>query len=299
MTILIFGGHDDAHATHMLGYLSARGSDAVLLDSRWFPQSMAISFDPVRRTGALMLPSGRRIGFETISSVYWRTYDGVDTPDLPDPDQGYVAHNDARGLFESVLIHLPVRWVNGWRAYQLHQTKPVQLAIVAGLGVPIPRSLITNDGEDLLHFAEANPRAIFKPVQGGAHATRLTAEHLAAENLTSLSIAPVTVQEEVPGTNIRVFVAGERVLACEIATEHLDYRDDEAPRIEVHALPPEAEKMCLRIAQALDLVWTGIDLRLTPDGRYVFLEANPSPMFLGFEAQTSLPLTESLAALLT
>jgi len=56
--------------------------------------------------------------------------------------------------------------------------------------------------------------------------------------------------------------------------------------------------MCLRIARALDLLWTGIDLRLTPEGLYVFLEANPSPMFLGFERQTGLPLTESLATLL-
>ena len=37
---------------------------------------------------------------------------------------------------------------------------------------------------------------------------------------------------------------------------------------------------------------------LTADGQYVFLEANPSPMFLGFEAQTGLPLTAALADLL-
>jgi hypothetical protein len=31
---------------------------------------------------------------------------------------------------------------------------------------------------------------------------------------------------------------------------------------------------------------------------YVFLEANPSPMFLRFEEDSGLPLTESLASLL-
>ena len=46
------------------------------------------------------------------------------------------------------------------------------------------------------------------------------------------------------------------------------------------------------------LVWTGIDFRLTPDGRYVFLEANPNPMFLGFEDRCGLPLTDALANLL-
>ncbi len=54
----------------------------------------------------------------------------------------------------------------------------------------------------------------------------------------------------------------------------------------------------LAAAAALDLAWTGIDFRLTPEGRCVFREANPSPMFLGFEERTGLPLTQSLAALL-
>ena len=53
------------------------------------------------------------------------------------------------------------------------------------------------------------------------------------------------------------------------------------------------------MARALDLLWTGIDLRRTPEGRYVFLEANPSPMFLGFESRSGLPLTAALADLLT
>jgi hypothetical protein len=41
-----------------------------------------------------------------------------------------------------------------------------------------------------------------------------------------------------------------------------------------------------------------MDFRLTPDGRYVFLEANPSPMFMGFESRCGLPLTDSLIDLL-
>ena len=53
----------------------------------------------------------------------------------------------------------------------------------------------------------------------------------------------------------------------------------------------------LKIARAGPSL-TGMDFRLTPEGHYVFLEANPSPMFMGFEARTKQPLTDSLAALL-
>ena len=108
----------------------------------------------------------------------------------------------------------------------------------------------------------------------------------------------MTLQEEVPGTNIRVFVAGQRVLPCEVRTESLDFRDDQDPVIVKHDLPADVTEWCLKAARALDLLWTGIDLRRTPEGKYVFLEANPSPMFMGFESRCGLPLTDALAALL-
>jgi glutathione synthase/RimK-type ligase-like ATP-grasp enzyme len=100
------------------------------------------------------------------------------------------------------------------------------------------------------------------------------------------------------GTDVRVFVAGERVLACEVRTAAVDFRDDPDPAIVPCELPDDVRAWCLRAAEALELVWTGIDLRRTPDGRHVFLEANPSPMFQGFEARSGLPLTEALADLL-
>lgn len=298
MTILILGSMDDEHACVVLEFLRGRGADVELLDSRWFPDSLQVSYHPGPEAGMLRLPSGRRLSFADIRSVYWRCYNSVAETALPDPEQAYVATNDSRGLFESLLIRLPARWVNGWHAYQLHQTKPVQLALVAEQGIPIPATVLTNNPEMVRTFADQHPRCIFKPVQGGAHTLRLTSAHLSDANLKNLALAPVTIQEEVPGTNVRVFVAGARVLACEVATEAVDFRDDPDPVIVPHSLPVEVEEQCRRAARSLDLLWTGIDLRRTPEGRYVFLEANPSPMFVGFEQRCGLPLLESLADLL-
>jgi hypothetical protein len=299
MTVLILGGMDDTHACHVLEHLRGRGTDAELLDSRWFPQSLRLAHDPLRDRGLIRLPAGRALSFDQVAAVYWRCYNQVQAPQLPDPEQAYVAANDARGLFETLLIRLPARWVNGWRGFQLHQTKPVQLALVAALGVSVPATLLANDPEAVREFAGQHPHCIFKPVQGGAHTRRLTPDHLTDANLQNLACAPVTIQEEIPGTNVRVFVAGERVLACEVRTEALDFRDDQEPQIVPHELPAEVAGDCVDVARALDLLWTGIDFRLAPEGRYFFLEANPSPMFLGFEARSGLPLTVSLAALLT
>ncbi len=298
MTVLILGGTDDEHAVHITEYLRKRGGDAELLDSRWFPAELKLAFEPGRGSWTVRLPGGRTLDSRQIRSVYWRCYNNVTQPVLPDAEQAYIAFNDARSLFESLLIQLPVRWVNGWRGYQLHQTKPAALALVAALGVPVPATILGNDPEAVRAFAARYPRCIFKPVQGGAHTRRVTVGHLTDENLQSLAIAPVTLQEEVPGTNIRAFVIGRRLLACEIRSGDVDFRDSDDPHIVPHTLPAAVQRQCFAAAEALSLVWSGIDLRLTPEGRYVFLEANPSPMFLGFESRSGLPLTDSLADLL-
>jgi D-alanine-D-alanine ligase-like ATP-grasp enzyme len=63
-------------------------------------------------------------------------------------------------------------------------------------------------------------------------------------------------------------------------------------------LPESVQQQCIAIAKALMLEWTAIDWRLKPTGEYVFLEANPSPMFLHFEHQTGFPITQKLVKLL-
>jgi hypothetical protein len=299
MTILVLGGADDEHALHVLEELGARGHDAELLDSRWFPTQMTIDFSLRAGAGGLRLPSGRGVPFAAVQSVYWRSYFGVGAAALPDAQQSYLAFNDARSLFESVLQQLPAKWVNSFRAFQLHQTKPVQLAMVGHLGVRVPETALTNDPAVVRAFVRRQAACIFKPVQGGAHTRRLKEEDLTDERMEHLALAPITLQEEIEGTNIRVFVAGRRVLACEVDTGEIDFRDDPSPRITLHALPRNVEAQCLQIASALDLYWTGIDFRLTPQGEYYFLEANPSPMFLGFEHASGLPLTSSLIEVLT
>jgi glutathione synthase/RimK-type ligase-like ATP-grasp enzyme len=298
MTILILGAFDDDHAQHMAKYLRGRSCDVELFDTRQFPADVSLSFDPRRSTGVIRLPAGRELRWTEIESVYWRNYSGSGPSPLADPDQVFLAENDSRSLLETFLLELPARWVNGLAAYRLHQTKPVCLARAAALGASVPRTLLSNDSHEVTRFAAEHQRAIFKPVQGGDQTRPLGPQHLTPQNLDHLRFAPITLQEEVPGTNIRVFVAGEQVLACEVATEHLDFRQDPEPRLIVHQLPAAIASLSIDIARELALLWTGIDFRLTPVGQYVFLEANPSPMFIGFESQTGLPLTEMLGDLL-
>jgi hypothetical protein len=297
MTVLILGDESDDHARHVAEQLKQRGAATAFLNSADFPQRVQVALDPAGGEGEIVWPD-RAIRTGDVSAVYWRSYHGVLPPELPDEEQSFIAAHDSLGLFDSLLRLLPCRWINGWEGYQLHQAKPAALARVVELGVPVPATVVGNHPAAILEFAARHPRCIFKPVQGGAHAERLTRAHLSDEALDRLTISPVTVQEEIDGVDVRVFVAGQRVLACEVRTEVLDFRNDPDPEIVTIDLPEEIADRSLRIAAALHLAWTGIDYRRTPDGEYIFLEANPSPMFMGFESRCGLPLTDALCNLL-
>jgi glutathione synthase/RimK-type ligase-like ATP-grasp enzyme len=258
-----------------------------------------MSWHPDTQEGYLTLSGGTKWNLSDIKSVFWRELGGVYIPDLKNSQQQRIAINDSMSALRSLIKACPARWINSWQAYDFHKEKPLQLRAVKQIGVNIPATLISNDPNQVTEFALSQERVIFKPVYGGAHTQLVTESHLQPKRLElALSLSPVTVQEYIPGTNIRSYVLANSVYTAEIRSNSLDFREDlEAELIPVE-LPDFVQEQCLAIAKALKLEWTAIDWRLKPTGEYVFLEANPSPMFLHFEHQTGFPITEQLVKLL-
>lgn len=300
MQILILGNETDAHAAHLKHALEQAGATVDYWDLRTFPRHLQMSWQPHLQQGHLRLPNGRGLDLAAIHSVFWRTFALPAAPPLADAYQARLAMNDVSSAVRSHLRACPARWVNSWEAYQFHKEKPLQLAAVQSLGVKIPATLVTNDPAAVQTFASEHPKLIFKPVYGGAHTQMVTPDHLAPERLTQvLQLAPVTLQAYIPGTNIRTYVIGQQVYSAEIRSPALDFREDAAAAIVPVELPAAVQAQCRQIAAALSLQWTAIDWRQSPSGQLVFLEANPSPMFIHFENATGFPITAELVKLLT
>ncbi len=122
------------------------------------------------------------------------------------------------------------------------------------------------------------------------------------DRLDQLQACPTQFQEYVAGIDVRVHVVGERIFATEIDTTATDYRYAGRVGAEMRMrdtrLPDEIATACRRLADTLQLVLTGIDLRRTPDGRWYCFEANPSPVFTYYERYSGQPLTDAVCELL-
>ncbi|HEU5378468.1 MAG TPA: hypothetical protein VFV38_23845 [Ktedonobacteraceae bacterium] len=126
------------------------------------------------------------------------------------------------------------------------------------------------------------------------------------EQETSLHQTACLFQEEIPKElELRITVIGKRVFAAEIFSQQsprtqVDFRQAYADlHYGIHTLPPTIHNQCLALTKALGLTFAAIDMVLTPDHRYVFLELNCSGQWAWIGQATGLPLCETLVDVLT
>ncbi|MCP8352288.1 ATP-grasp domain-containing protein [Candidatus Synchoanobacter obligatus] len=96
---------------------------------------------------------------------------------------------------------------------------------------------------------------------------------------------PVVFQKDQGRCNIRVHVLGGACFAQEIVSDSVDYRYDLNVRPATRFnLPSYLLRLCQRLAQEMNLYFSGIDFVLMK-GEYYFLEINPSPGYSYYEKQ--------------
>jgi glutathione synthase/RimK-type ligase-like ATP-grasp enzyme len=296
--VVLVGSPSDAHVAALYEDLTERGVDVVVADTLSFPDDYVISLGHVIDS---ISTGGRAVGRP--AAVYVRdTYVhplafGVDVADEMDRDwrRTLVAFREKGQM----LVPMLTRWTElgvpmynpasrDWR-----NSKGFQIAALHQAGLPVPRTLWTNDPDEVRRFADGG-RVVYKPVAGGAATRELGPGDLTDERLRTLKGAPVTFQELLEGDNYRVYCLDGRVIAqIRVTSKEIDFRQNEEI-VEETDLPPEVQEQCLRAAEVIGMRWTGMDLRADSSGTLKFLELNSSPMFLGFDARAGTKIRETL-----
>ncbi|EKE02772.1 MAG: hypothetical protein ACD_20C00334G0001 [uncultured bacterium] len=302
--ILIIGSEEEYHSWHIYNLLKAKEEEVCYFDSRKIPKDILINWAASNETikGSLII-EGRNVNLEDIKSVYWRWYYGISIEPVDNkPESIFISQMVERefiSTIESLFASMDCLWVNSLNAVEMHRKKAYQLNILAKNGIRVPKTLITNNKDSLLPFFEANNgQLIYKPVRGGAHTEKINQEDFIDTRLNSLKYSPVQFQEFIDGVDIRVYVIGNKVFAAKIKAKTVDFRSDPEAELIPVELPDNIKEDCFKIMGLLDLKFSGIDIRQNKDGEYVFIEANPSPMFTFFEEKTGFPISGSLIKML-
>lgn len=195
--------------------------------------------------------------------------------------------------------------------------KHYQFDVATELGFSVPRTLVTNVPERFLAFYEecggqviskraANVNASRKGEDVGLYTYPVQRRDLI--DYQSVRYAAVVFQERVPKqVELRVTVVGRQVFAAEIRSQEsarlqTDWRHyatyGNAQHYSPHVLPADVERRCADLVSALGLCFGALDLILTPDGDYVFLEVNLHGQYLWIEEITGMPISNAIAEFL-
>ena len=301
--IVILGIENEPHASRVANYLSAKNEDFIFFDTQKYPNEVLIDWKATEVNKGSIVISDKRISLNDIKSVYWRNFSDVKYEVIPDGDNtdflSSMLERERRSALHSLFYSLDINWVNSMNAFELHKKKAYLTNLFKKNGIRVPKTLITNDKNAFVRFYEENDKKIiYKPVLGGAYTKRVTDEDLKEDQLNALKISPVQFQEFVDGIDIRVYAFKNNLYSMIIESSTIDFREDVNSKLIPVDLPQKVKDDCFKMMEIADLKYSGIDIRLSNAGEYVFIEANPAPMFLHAEKVTGFPLTEELVKLL-
>ena len=207
-------------------------------------------------------------------------------------------------MIAGVFASLDGAWFVNDPARHVAAVKPLQLRLAERIGLRIPDTLITNDPIAAAAFVDRHgQRVVHKTLAPPRHRFLATKKWSASDRaaLDDLVLAPTIFQETVTDCReLRITVIGDRLFAAAFHPPAglIDGRLDLHTPYRPHTLPHDLSRRLIALVRRLGLVFSTIDMKLTDDGEYVFLELNPMGQYLYVEILAGLPLTAAMAELL-
>jgi glutathione synthase/RimK-type ligase-like ATP-grasp enzyme len=208
-------------------------------------------------------------------------------------------------------------WVGQPFRLRRAEVKALQLAEAGKAGLATPTTLISNEPDRAAEFVEAlaDTDCAVKPLI----ATRVDGEEGARLPLTtvlprghaldSVALSPNIFQPYIEKAyELRCVVMGDEIFTAKLDSQaHESTRKDwragavegEDVEYEVYDLPERVQAALHRLMRSFEINFASIDLIVTPDGEFVFLDLNPNGQWLWLQEELGLPLVAAMADLLT
>lgn len=315
MTVLIVCDPADIHVSAVAWALEAGGVRAI----RWHPAAPWASPGVVRfEPGSIdyrFTAAGGAIEPGAIDAVWMRRWPKpAFPPDISEADR--TAARNAQIAYHGGLLELLPRgilWANPLRARASASFKLRQLAAAVAVGLPIPRTMVTDDAARARYFtaSQGEGRVVYKPFHAffwerPGHEVRHTVTTPVGEadfdDPQSLLWSPGIFQTFVPKAfELRVAMFGRTCVAAKIYDQDpVDWRTRQFDmKVAPYVLPEGVLRRLHALMERLGLTMGMADFIVTPEGEHVFLEVNEQGQFLWAEQMCpDLPLLATCARFL-
>lgn len=301
MTVLILTRPNDYHAQAVKWAIQRLGGSCEIFYSLDLCDGAGWSFNPAADVLRIDYRGKRDVlDFNKFRSVWMRRPGSVYPQEsIEDTKERAVSESESAIFASSIIRRMEAdRFVvNPIDQTRLASAKPVQLAVAVRVGLPVPRTLVSNSRDEVIEFFHAcGGKIVYKTMTPAVWTvqenkamtvptTMLTDTDLLLR--ADISRSPSIFQELITKKiEVRATIMGRSIFAWEKSfptRESLDvdwrFMYDNAEH-KVHYLPTAISEKCFRLMDELGLVFGCFDFVIDEHGEYHFLEVNPQGQWL-------------------
>ena len=314
-TVLIITNENDIHADAVVVELNKRNVPVFRFHPDDFPHACSVSIEI--QDGCIegeIVTQHRTVAFKDICAAWYRRPQNLFAGrgnHLSTRLDNYVKAQSILTL-RTLCEALQTLWVCHPHKLQRADIKALQLVEASKAGLKTPRTLISNRPEKADAFLDqlGDSECAIKPLiplgvqNEDGYRLPLTTTLPKGHPLDSVALAPNIFQPYISkAAELRCVVIGKKIFSARIdsqanAKTSKDWRGGDY-QLEPFSLPEQVEASILRLMDSFGINFASLDMILTPEGEFVFLELNPNGQWLWLEIELGLPLVVNMADWLT
>ncbi len=292
--LLILTNSNDATADYLESELRKHGVAFLRFDTDLSLRVTRVSY---REGIPLLCIQGISYNPECFSNVWYRRPEQLKHEALDSSPEGKFIYGEWAEALEGFLAHIPkAKWMNHPASNVGASHKLEQLTTAKRLGFTVPRTLVTQDADELLaFFSEHKGEIIVKPMASGyverpegetdslVYTNRVQVSHL--QNLDDIPTSPTLFQQcidkhcDVRITVVDADIHAVRLIAREPdGSQRCDIRRNNMDDVQYEAivLPDDALQGIKAMMDHYELRFAAIDMAVGTDGKWYFFEINPN-----------------------
>ena len=314
-TVLIITNDHDEHANAVILELYKRDVAVFRFHPEDVPHACSVSLE-IRdgRIEGEIKNACHRVALDDICAAWFRRSRNLFAghPSLTSERLDNYIKAQSTASVTALCASLETLWVGNPYKLRRAEIKALQLAEASKAGLTTPDTLISNDPARAAAFVAelGDAQCAIKPLialgvtDAQGYRLPLTTILPVGHALESVALAPNIFQPYVAKAfELRCIVIGRNIFCAKINSQaceltRVDWRAG-AREHEHFDLPEHVAAAIHRLMDSFGINFASIDMIVTPDGEFVFLELNPNGQWLWLENELGLPLVASMADLLT
>jgi MvdD family ATP-grasp ribosomal peptide maturase len=321
MTVLIVTfSHDNESIPLVIKAIETMGKKAFRFDTDRFPTEVKVDLYSGDKQAGIITDGEQQLELTEVSSVWYRRMrHGQKLPDSMDSQFREASLKECRLSIRGMIASLPGFHLDPITNVDRTNHKQLQLQVARQLGLLIPGTLTSNNPEAVKQFAQEfkatgivtkmlSQFAIYdeNKQEMVVFTSPVTDEDL--DNLEGLQFCPMTFQENIPkALELRITIVGKQIFTAAINSQQLegatyDWRKEGRAlhqQWQSYDLPQIIEKQLFELMKYFGLNYGAIDMIVTPDQHYIFLEINPVGEFFWLELYPPhFPISQAIAEIL-